>query len=106
MYRTIGVVVLSGVLAGCQLTRSDELRADADACRSYGFKDGTPELANCRMQQDTQRRAIVGDYLARRAAEPPAYQVVQPPVLQTPTRQPVNCTSMAIGTGMVSTSCN
>jgi hypothetical protein len=57
MYRTISLVVLSGMLAGCQSTRTDELRADADACRSYGFKDGTSEMANCRMQQDTQRGA-------------------------------------------------
>lgn len=105
MYRTAIIVMLSGMLAGCQLTRSDELRADADACRSYGFKDGTSEMANCRMQRDTQRGAIASQYLSRRAAEPSPIQVVQPPV-QSPTHQPVNCTSMAMGGGMVSTSCN
>ena len=64
LFRLLAPVALCVTLGGCLMTRSDELRADADLCRSYGFRDGSQEMANCRMQRDQQRQALVGQIIA------------------------------------------
>lgn len=91
------VLPIGLALTGCQLTRSQELQADADLCRSYGFRDGSQEMANCRMQRDQQRSAALQGYLDRQPRQQPI-QVVQP-------RPSVSCTSVNNG-GIVSTNCN
>lgn len=81
--RLLCTMLLMPVLGGCLLTRSDELKADADQCRAYGFRDGTPEMANCRMRQDQQRQAAVGAAIQQ--------------MNQNNQRPEVNCTTRTFG---------
>ncbi|MND21608.1 hypothetical protein D3C87_626190 [compost metagenome] len=99
-------------LAGCVNTNSPEFaKKSAQACLSYGFKIGTEQMANCRMnlaliqEQENMRRkqnmaramSNFGDDMQRQA-DRDAY-------IQAHQQRQINCTSMRYG-NMVNTRCN
>jgi hypothetical protein len=49
----LGLAILLA-LTSCT-SRADQMAADDSNCKSYGYKPGTPEYANCRMNLDTHR---------------------------------------------------
>lgn len=99
-------------LAGCVNTNSPEFAKKSEkTCLSYGFKAGSEQIANCRMnlaliqKQDNMRRkqnmsralSEVGDDMQRQA-DRDAY-------IQAHQQRQINCTSMRYG-NMVNTRCN
>lgn len=66
-----------------------------ERCAAYGFKPGTPEMAQC-IENEAQARQHTNALRSIAAAQVAASQP-QP-------RQPINCTSTAMG-NMVNTNC-
>jgi hypothetical protein len=63
------LVVLAGLLAGCQTMTPEERRAaDQRTCMGYGFKPNTDGMAQCLLQLDLDRRADMRAFEARSAA--------------------------------------
>lgn len=101
------------VLGGCDLTASQE-RATADRtdnaeCTGYGLKYGSPEYAQCRMSRDQQRQAnyraaIDQNFRNNQAVTDQQIQNAQQ-LRQNNSRQPINCTTLALGGGMASMNC-
>jgi hypothetical protein len=103
------VVLLALLVGGCDLTASQERataeRADDAGCLSYGLKYGSPEYAQCRLSKDQQRQAKQAAVLRQviRNNQETANQLQPAPV---PTVRPsVNCTTIGMGGGISSTSC-
>ncbi|MBO9099439.1 MULTISPECIES: hypothetical protein [unclassified Rhizobium] len=112
-------------LAGCVDTSSPKFQQmTAQKCEAYGFKSGSPEMANCRMnlamlqEQDNMRRKqnmaravseSVDEFNAnqQRQADRNAYIMAhQQPSYQAPLyRPPINCVSQRNFGGTVTTSC-
>lgn len=57
---SIGVLI---ALGGCM--QQPNGMSDYDRCEGYGFAAGSDPFAQCLMQQDQQRRALVGQMLLR-----------------------------------------
>lgn len=97
----IGFFVLSGC-AQMEEIRQNGLAMQAEGddarCSSYGLRYGTAEYAQCRMSVDQQRTAAISQAFR---AQQPAYQV--PPLGSA--RPSINCTTMAMGGGASSTTC-
>ena len=119
--RRIAIICLLP-LAGCVNTSSPEFAKKSEqACLSYGFKPGSDQMANCRMnlaliqEQDNMRRKQnmaralndFGDDMQRQADRNTylASTLQQPPVAPIYTRRPVvSCTSRP-GLGTIETTC-
>lgn len=99
-------------LAGCVNTNSPEFAKKSEqTCLSYGFKAGTEQMANCRMnlaliqEQDNMRRkqnmaramSDFGDDMQRQSDRDAYIQAAQ-------ARNRFNCTSYRYG-NMVNTNC-
>jgi hypothetical protein len=50
-YAVLSILVLSG-LAGCSGSDGEKLAQYNDECASFGYRMGTPEFDNCRLQQE------------------------------------------------------
>lgn len=101
LLRLLGLAAVALALCGCLATRTDELRADAAQCAAYGFRDGTPEMANCRQQRDQQRQAA-GAAAVRQINQDNQRAVEQMERSLTPPT--VNCTSTTLA-GQTQTTC-
>jgi hypothetical protein len=64
------ILLVAMVLGGCQLTRSDELAADAQACQSAGLREGTREMEQCRASKDAYRQGLANSYIMRQQEAP------------------------------------
>jgi hypothetical protein len=97
-------LLLAILLGGCDVTASQERETDANVCAGYGFRPGTVEFANCRMNRDQQRQAagMAAIEQINRNNQTPTYQVVPMGAGSRPT---VNCDTMAMGGGMSTTTC-
>lgn len=65
--RSVFLLACALALAGC-VTIEQRMEADRQACLSYGFRDGSPQMAECRMTRDMERRRVLSQM-----------QVYQPP---------------------------
>lgn len=109
---SVGIAVIAACLAGCVDTSSPKFQQmSMQKCESFGYKPGSTEMANCRMQltllqeQDNMRRkqnmsramSELGDDMQRQADRNAYLQAVQD-------SKRINCTSTRYG-NMVNTSC-
>jgi phage gp45-like len=82
-----------------------QVKADTEQCKQYGFTKGTPDFANCMMQQDQEREQVAiaesQQELTREQMKQQEkwrrYQAIQ-------NSMPVNCSSSTLG-GQTNTTC-
>lgn len=83
-----GVAFALAVLVGGCASRQDVLARYSQNCASYGMAKGSPEHAQCMMQQDLQQKRTRAAFIASTMAD----------------RPPVQCQSSRVG-GTVQTNC-
>jgi len=86
-YFILPLLAVLSFVAGC----ADPGQGDAGRCASYGWTPGTDGFAQCMQSADTQRRAILGNYLMMRAAQPPPQVPFYPMQVQQPVRLQTTC---------------
>lgn len=109
------LAVLTGflLLSGC--AQMEEIRQrglaiqasnDDARCSSYGLTFDTPEYAQCRIGVDRQRDAAINQVFRnnQEVLNQQNQQLLEAQRLRE-SRQPVNCTTLALGGGLAQTSC-
>ena len=105
----LAVIVASALaVAGCHPTREQlimQARQDADVCKAYGYRAGTPELADCvrmaAMNREVQRQQAADAAFAMGAVMMSNSMATQgQPIMNTRT-----CNSIPNAAGGYQTSC-
>jgi hypothetical protein len=102
------IIATASAVAGCQPTREQlimQARQDADVCKAYGYRAGTPELADCvrmaAMNREVQRQQAADAAFAMGAVMMSNSMAThgQPLIPQR------NCSTIPNGLGGYNTSC-
>lgn len=111
MKSAASIVLFALLVTGCVNTSSPEFIAKSEkACAGYGFKPGSDQMANCKMnlaliqEQDNMRRKQNMARALSEAGEDMQRQADRNAYIQAHQQRPFNCTSYRYG-NMVNTNC-